>query len=438
VRADRRRSASEVPWITGVQLAPGGQGHLINISKVGALVRGDTRLAPGTSITIWFAGIPLQDPLTAGVVRCEVAAIGCDGKLFYQSGIAFGQELELDVSAGGPLGKPPGLLEQGGAEEHDWEARSRAAEARCRKLDERHAAERREWRRRHQLTEARHTQLLERHRSAQAELEKQIEEAKERQRLLEQYAAERVEWENAFRAAESDQRRLVEEHAAERARLEEEAQQAQARQELLDQQHQSERAEWDRTLQDAERRREAESADHRAECDRLGETLGEIRSRYRALVDHAPYPAYVCDADGKCLRANGALLQLLGHTSEADLGALTFLEDVDTSVDDGELMAATSRHPDEVPSVEVEWQRKDGVKLTVQLSRRRLSGDPEARDATEIIVNDVTRLRALECQARRYAALETTMVELTEATRGLQERLTAFLRGVDEVKPGEG
>ena len=91
-----RLPASLVPAITGVRISPGGAlARLVNISRSGALVECDSRLAPGAEVMVHFAGTFQPTQVPSRVARVNVSGIGPNGALTYQIGLAFATPVTL-------------------------------------------------------------------------------------------------------------------------------------------------------------------------------------------------------------------------------------------------------------------------------------------------------------------------------------------------------
>jgi len=95
-RVEPRYPASAVPAITAVRTFGGDPLALINISVTGVLIEGSNRIKPGERITLVITGL---DPATVSghAVRSVVAAIGGNGTLRFQTGIAFDRRVELPL-----------------------------------------------------------------------------------------------------------------------------------------------------------------------------------------------------------------------------------------------------------------------------------------------------------------------------------------------------
>ena len=99
-----RWPAGDVSWLSGVRLASGVMGHVVNISNSGLLVASESALMPGSSVTfelcrqngeaaqIWRPDLDLMVP--AHIVRSEVSKIGA-GRLHYLVAARFSRQLEL-------------------------------------------------------------------------------------------------------------------------------------------------------------------------------------------------------------------------------------------------------------------------------------------------------------------------------------------------------
>lgn len=92
-----RRAATLVPSIAGLRLSPiGCRAALVNISTSGLLASSDTRVPPGTTVTVLFEGTFSPPSADGRVTRCEVAALDAQRGLLYHVGIAFSAPLVLD------------------------------------------------------------------------------------------------------------------------------------------------------------------------------------------------------------------------------------------------------------------------------------------------------------------------------------------------------
>lgn len=92
-----RRDASLVPTITALRLSPhGAAARLVNISTSGALVETAARIQPGCSLTLQFEGGFAPAAVESRVARSTIVAVGPEGKLHYQIGVAFKVPITLE------------------------------------------------------------------------------------------------------------------------------------------------------------------------------------------------------------------------------------------------------------------------------------------------------------------------------------------------------
>ena len=90
-RASTRKRSSELPWLGPVDLQPGHNVSLVNVSNGGALVEAGSRLAPGTSVLLQFIGQQGQR-VRGQVMRCAVFTLS-DGTVKYRGAVKFSEPL---------------------------------------------------------------------------------------------------------------------------------------------------------------------------------------------------------------------------------------------------------------------------------------------------------------------------------------------------------
>jgi diguanylate cyclase (GGDEF)-like protein len=141
----------------------------------------------------------------------------------------------------------------------------------------------------------------------------------------------------------------------------------------------------------------------RAELEEAGRALRHSQSLYRALVENPAYGICRCDAEGRFLDVNQALLTMLGYESKEELLAANRGCEIALDLGRGTPLAGTSPESARIEPLEIEWKRKNGLSLKVKLSGRGVFGDQGMLVGYEIIAVDVTEQRALEEHLRRQA-----------------------------------
>jgi two-component system, cell cycle sensor histidine kinase and response regulator CckA len=129
-------------------------------------------------------------------------------------------------------------------------------------------------------------------------------------------------------------------------------------------------------------------------------------SELRSFVEHAPYGiGAISVRQDRFLRANPALVKMLGYKSEAEVLALTISHDLYSEGQSGGFRAQLTR-ADYFNAVEFTWKRKDGKPVSVRASGRRISRPEQSGDILEIMAEDVTARRILEEQLRHAQKME--------------------------------
>jgi len=141
----------------------------------------------------------------------------------------------------------------------------------------------------------------------------------------------------------------------------------------------------------------------RAELEDAGKALRHSQSLYRALVDNPAYGICRCDAEGKFLDVNQALLTMLGYETKEELLAANRASEIVLDLGHGAPSAGCSPESVRIEPVEIEWKRKNGTTLKARLSGRGAFDEHGDFDGYEIIAVDITEQRALEEQLRHQA-----------------------------------
>ena len=141
----------------------------------------------------------------------------------------------------------------------------------------------------------------------------------------------------------------------------------------------------------------------RAELEEAGKALRHSQSLYRALVENPAYGICRCDAEGRFLDVNQALLTMLGYETKAELLAANHTFKIAFDLGHAAPLAGCFRESVRIEPVEVEWKRKNGTTLKARLSGRGVYNENGDFASYEIIAVDITEQRALEDQLRRQA-----------------------------------
>ena len=136
------------------------------------------------------------------------------------------------------------------------------------------------------------------------------------------------------------------------------------------------------------------------------EALRQSEMSFRSVVEGAPYGVFRASVDGRLMRVNPALREMLGYPTSTELLAATLGEHVFRKAEDFQHLVRLLGSTDEFKDVEMEWKRKDGSFITVRCSGRSVKGADENATYFEVFVEDVTERRVLERQLRMAAKME--------------------------------
>lgn len=142
------------------------------------------------------------------------------------------------------------------------------------------------------------------------------------------------------------------------------------------------------------------------ETRRAEEAVRRSEQELRSLVENAPYGiGTISVPQDRFVRANPAMVKLLGYKSESDVLGLSISRDLYLEGDARGFRAQPTR-ADFFSAVEFNWKRKDGRTVVVRASGRRVRATDAQGDLIEIIAEDVTAQRSLEEQLRQAQKLE--------------------------------
>jgi PAS domain S-box-containing protein len=137
--------------------------------------------------------------------------------------------------------------------------------------------------------------------------------------------------------------------------------------------------------------------------------LDDSRAENRRLFEQTPFGICRCDRDGALEHVNHALVALLGYRTSDDLLKVNFATRVFESGDSLRLLIERCLTMGKMEPVETRWRRKDGGRLVV-----RLHALPSVSESIEIVVEDVTNLRAAKETLRQIRPMEAVARLATE------------------------
>jgi PAS domain S-box-containing protein len=134
------------------------------------------------------------------------------------------------------------------------------------------------------------------------------------------------------------------------------------------------------------------------------EGLRRSEVNFRSLVTNAPYGICRCDATGKLLSANPALVTMLGYASASELVGRS-LPTLYAESQQWFTAADYFRSSQRFTGVIAEWLRNDGSTIFVRLSGRTIH-DEKNTTFFELFAEDITEHRVLEQQLRQAQKME--------------------------------
>ena len=145
----------------------------------------------------------------------------------------------------------------------------------------------------------------------------------------------------------------------------------------------------------------------RAELEEAERALRHSQSLYHALVDNPAYGIFRCDAQGKFLNVNQALVTMLGYATKEELLAANHPSDGVFNLGTCSALAGRSSETMRINPMEIEWKRKNGTTLKAKLSGRGIYDEHGDCVGHEIIAVDITEQRMLEEQLRHQASSDS-------------------------------
>jgi two-component system cell cycle sensor histidine kinase/response regulator CckA len=135
------------------------------------------------------------------------------------------------------------------------------------------------------------------------------------------------------------------------------------------------------------------------------ESLRRSESRYRSIIEGAPYGIFRVDQNGRIAMANSAFAAMLGYQAPDEVLGLSTGADVYLNSTEQQRARDYASGGPKV-GCEAKWKRKDGKMITVRLGGRRLPDDDELPGGFEVFAEDITEHRSLQKQFEHAQKME--------------------------------
>jgi len=144
----------------------------------------------------------------------------------------------------------------------------------------------------------------------------------------------------------------------------------------------------------------------RADRDRVQEQLQASEREYRSTIEHAPYGMYRVNSSGEILKANPALVAMLGYESEEQVLRLNTSTDIYCDRADRLRELSHWQSKGVITGYEVPWRHRSGKTIIVRLGGRTLTHRNGAPEVYEVFVEDITEQRSMEMQFQQAQKME--------------------------------
>jgi two-component system cell cycle sensor histidine kinase/response regulator CckA len=136
------------------------------------------------------------------------------------------------------------------------------------------------------------------------------------------------------------------------------------------------------------------------------EQIRRSESRYRSIIENAPYGICRVDRNGNIVMANQPLLSMLGYQNEDEVLGLHIATKVYADPEERERMISNSSLDGPTVAFETKWVRKDGKTIMVRVAGRLLAADDELFGGYEGFVEDITETKSLQKQFEHAQKME--------------------------------
>jgi PAS domain S-box-containing protein len=173
----------------------------------------------------------------------------------------------------------------------------------------------------------------------------------------------------------------------------------------------------------------------REQAESANERLRESEERFRLTIDEAPIGMARVALDGRFVRVNHALCEIVGYSPD-ELTALTFQAITHPDYRDADVAAARQLARGEIPSYKVEKQyvRKDGSTVDVQLSVSVLRSRDGAALSYVSQIEDITDRKRAEKALRRAVTSREQVLRIV--AHDLRNPLTTIMQSAALAQRG--
>ena len=136
------------------------------------------------------------------------------------------------------------------------------------------------------------------------------------------------------------------------------------------------------------------------------EQLRRSESRYRSIIENAPYGICRVDQNGRIVLANRTLVEMLGYRSAGELLNLDIAKHVYEDSEERDRVVASFSSDGRSRAREAKWVRKDKTTITVSLAGHPFSAYDEMLGGYETFVEDITDAKSLQKQFEHAQKME--------------------------------
>lgn len=152
----------------------------------------------------------------------------------------------------------------------------------------------------------------------------------------------------------------------------------------------------------------------------LEESKKEPKIDFRSLFQNVPVGVFQTTFDGKLIRANPALVKMLGYSSEEELTSIP-VEDQYLNPNDRERWLRELKGLVEIKNAELKLKRKDGTPITVLEHSYIVRSSEGKTPYMEGILADITELKAMEEALRRSEEEKRLLLNSVEESVSFQD-----------------